>query len=140
MPQVPQVAAPVVAKQTPKPPVNDLLDLDVLDSGPVRTAPVQSEPKNSDFDLLGDHFGTSAPVQPAQPVRQTPNTDILEFDFDAEPPKPTAAKPETKRPGIFDVPGMTPKKAAPPKPHLEFEYLDMEPSEFQESWEEWANT
>jgi len=140
----PATTAPVPPKPAASNPNHneDILGLDMIDLAPKRPLPAHANVGPDDFDLLGGHITSPGPSQPVQQPKASDSVDILDFDlYSSKPVNPSnPIKPEPKRPGIFDVPGLNLKKQVPPKPVLEFDSLDLEPSEFQESWEEFEHS
>lgn len=115
--------------QTHKKEVN-ILDLD----DPIPAKPQQ---KKDEFDIFEETFGQAPTFKDTKPQNQQV-VDILEFDSDVPAQN---VKQEHKRPGIFDITPSSGNKIPqqPAAPALEFEYNEMDPSQFQECWEEFES-
>lgn len=126
----PNVPVPPVPQSQPQKREVDILELDAH-------VPVKNPPKKDDFDFFEETFGQTPPAN-ASKQQVIQNVDILEFDNDIQP---TSSKQEHKRPGIFDITPNSGKKVAkePAVPTFEFEYNEMDPSQFQECWEDFES-
>ena len=91
---------------------------------------------NDEFDFFEDKPNESLKKQ-VVPILESKkdNIDTLDFDFEGNSNVKTVQKVETKKQGLFDLKSMSVKKAVSVKINMDFEYVDMDPGQFQENWE-----
>lgn len=138
-----QKVAPEIIKN-PKPiiknvpqPSNDINILDLEnDHFPIQKTP-QVVRVEDDFDFFSGESKTgnkSLPV-PVQVVQTEGDIDILDFDGPINTAKPSTQKIEVKKQGLFDIKSIHVKKESQLKISMDFNYIDLDPTIFQENWE-----